>query len=180
MKEIELRRHSLWDKEVDTLNNEGRQLAKSIGRGMPKDFVLAFSSTAQRAAETVANLLRGSRQGFLPSEHEEGLASQREDEWRAASKAAGSSRLDALMEANPRLVQEESTRLAEAIRELFGQVPEGARALAVGHSPLIEAAVYGLTGAIVEPLASCEGVHITQGDDGEYRIQELRREPAEP
>ena len=78
------------------------------------------------------------------------------------------------MEAAPRLVQEETRRLAQGLRDIFDQVPEGARALAVGHSPLIEAAVYGLTAVIVEPLAECEGVHVTQEDTGDYRIQELR------
>ncbi len=56
-----------------------------------------------------------------------------------------------------------------------------------GHSsrgstitPLIEAAVYGLTGVIVEPLDECEGVSVILEDEGRYRIRELRLSPGAP
>jgi hypothetical protein len=60
------------------------------------------------------------------------------------------------------------------VRELFERVPPGGRALAVGHSPLIEAAVYGLMQMIVEPLGTCEGVLLTLDDAGKLRLEELR------
>jgi len=101
-----------------------------------------------------------------------GLASEAEDRWRSAAKAAGSSRIDAVMAADPALVAAEAERLGRALEELFDQVPEGGRALAVGHSPLIEAAVYGLTRVIVDPLSECQGLTITQDDSRVYRIGE--------
>lgn len=45
----------------------------------------------------------------------------------------------------------------------------------MGHSPLIEAAVYGLTGRVVDPLNECEGV-LVQEEGGEIRLaDEYRR-----
>jgi hypothetical protein len=67
------------------------------------------------------------------------------------------------------LVEKESARLAAAMRDLLAEVPEGGRGLAVGHSPLIEAAVYGLTGTVIEPLAECDGV-LLEEDAGEVRL----------
>jgi hypothetical protein len=147
---------------------------------MRDDFDMLFLSPASRAGETGAWFFRGSRQFFLEPVLVPGLASERENEWRDAAKAAGSSRVDAIMAQDPRLVADESARLAGEVRALLDRIPEGGAGLAVGHSPLIEAAVYGLTGAIVDPLAECEGVGITQDDAGEHRIQELRLPPASP
>jgi hypothetical protein len=78
-------------------------------------------------------------------------------------------RIDAIEKVDPDLVEKESGRLGEAIRVLLGEVPEGGRGLAVGHSPLLEAAVYGLTGEMIEPLSECEGVLLEQ-EDGEVRL----------
>jgi hypothetical protein len=45
------------------------------------------------------------------------------------------------------------------------RLPEGGRALAVGHSPTNEAAVLGLTGSIVEPIAKGAGVLVVAEGD---------------
>jgi hypothetical protein len=46
----------------------------------------------------------------------------------------------------------------------------------VGHTPLIEAAVFGLTGAVIEPLSECEGI-LMEEEDGRIRLAaEYRRE----
>ena len=42
---------------------------------------------------------------------------------------------------------------------------DGERALAIGHSPTNEAAVFGLTGVVVEPLAKGGGVVIVDTGD---------------
>lgn len=106
-----------------------------------------------------------------------GLLSEEEGEWRSAGKAAGSSRIDAIAEQAPGLVERESIRLKALVEELFERVPEGGNALAVGHSPLIEAAVYGLTGVVIEPLSECQGVAVVAvalAGPGQYRLHELR------
>jgi hypothetical protein len=46
------------------------------------------------------------------------------------------------------------------------QLPDGGRAIVVGHSPTNEAAILGLTGEIVEPLGKGDGVLVVAGDDG--------------
>ena len=174
MKELELRRHAQREKDVDALTAEGRVRAEDVGRTLPRTYAAVFVSPARRAAETMAWFFRGSGQ-LLPSHSTvSGLATEREEEWRTAGKAAGSSRLDAIREQNPSLVSGEATRLADVVKMLFEQVPNDGSGLAVGHSPLIETAVYGLTGLIIQPLAECEGVTITVDDAGDYSIEELR------
>ena len=103
---------------------------------------------------------------------EPGLRSQVEDRWRAAYQKAGSGALEALREADPELVAEESERLAAALREIIDRLPDDGRALVVGHSPTNEAAVLGLTGEIVAPLAKGAGVRVIAGDHG-YQVELL-------
>ena len=61
--------------------------------------------------------------------------------------------------------------MGEALRRVFDQLPEGGRALVVGHSPMHEAAVYGLTGTIVEPISKGAAVIVVE-DGGAYRVAE--------
>jgi hypothetical protein len=49
---------------------------------------------------------------------------------------------------------------------------DGERALAVGHSPTNEAAVLGLTGELVAPLAKGAGVLLV-ADQGGFRVEAL-------
>jgi broad specificity phosphatase PhoE len=173
---LELRRHAPRDPDADALSEQGRALALSVGKDLPGGYAAVFTSPARRAAETAAWFLRGLGQQ-LPQDHgvAEGLASPVEDRWRSAARAAGTGRIDAVRERDPELVEEESTRLAEAVRELLAQIPEGGRGLAVGHSPLIEAAALGLTGAVIEPLSECEGI-LVEEEGGRVRLAaEYRR-----
>jgi broad specificity phosphatase PhoE len=170
---IEFRRHAEREKDADALSPEGRVHAENVGRTLP-DYGVVFVSPAKRAAETVAWFLRGSGGQVPPHAVVAGLLSEEEDRWRSAGKAARSSRVDAIAREDPDLVQREGARLKGVVEELFARVPEEGRALAVGHTPLIEAAVYALTGVIVEPLSECEGVAVTRESSGEYRLEELR------
>jgi broad specificity phosphatase PhoE len=173
---LELRRHAPRDPQADRLSPEGRRLAEEVGRDLPGGYAVLFSSPAERAAETAAWFLRGLGQQ-LPGGHgvSDGLGSAVEDRWRAAAKAAGTGRIDAVRRQDPSLVDEESRRLAAGVRELLTHVPEAGRGLAVGHSPLIEAAVHGLTGQVIDPLKECEGV-LLEEDGGEIRLTgEYRR-----
>ena len=61
---------------------------------------------------------------------------------------------------------EDSAALAEGLRRVFERLADGQRALAIGHSPTNEAAVYGLTGVLVAPLGKGRGVAVTEDADG--------------
>jgi broad specificity phosphatase PhoE len=173
---LELRRHAPRDPGGDRLSAEGQQLAEQVGRELPGGYAVVFTSPARRAAQTAAWFLRGLGQN-LPADHgvTDGLASPAEDRWRKAAKAAGSSGIHAIRSQDPALVDEESARLAAAVRDLLAEIRDGGRGLAVGHSPLIEAAVFGLTGTVIDPLAECEGV-VVEEQGGQIRLgREYRR-----
>ena len=174
VKAIEFRRHAEREKDADALSPEGRSHAEDVGRSLSTDFAVVFVSPARRAAETVAWFLRGSGQQLPQHTVVRGLLSEEEDRWRSAGKAAGSSRVDAIAAEAPDLVERESNRLKAVVEGLFDRVPEDGTALAVGHSPLIEAAVYGLTGVVIEPLSECQGVAVARYGPGEYRLREIR------
>jgi phosphohistidine phosphatase SixA len=80
-------------------------------------------------------------------------------------------------------VREDSAVLGAALRRVLERLPEGGRALAVGHSPTNEAAVLGLTSSIIEPMAKgagvlviAEGDHAQDPSDTEQRRSSRRRE----
>ena len=177
MRALELRRHAPRDPDADALSEQGRTLALHVGKDLPGGYAVVFVSPARRAAETAAWFLRGLGQQ-LPPNHgvAEGLGSSAEDRWRAAAKATGTGRIDAVRDRDPELVENESGRLADAVRALLTEVPEGSRGLAVGHSPLIEAAAYGLTGDVIEPLAECEGILLEEEGGRVHLAAEYRRE----
>lgn len=83
-----------------------------------------------------------------------------------------SGELDALRSADPELVDQDSATLAVALRRVFDRLPDGARALVVGHSPTNEAAVFGLTGDVVRPMAKGDGVLLVSEDEG-FRVEPL-------
>jgi broad specificity phosphatase PhoE len=161
---IELRRHT--DSDGDALSEDGVGAALEIGRGLAGGYELLVSSGAQRATQTLACFACALREPVPGGTVvEPGLRSQHEDRWRAAYERAGSGELSALREADPELVREDSLVLAAALRRVLDRLPEGGRALAVGHSPTNEAAVLGLTGSIVEPLSKGAGVLlVVEGD----------------
>jgi len=170
-KEIELRRHT--DADEDILTAEGVAAALAIGAQLQGGYHLAVSSGAQRATQTLACFLAALGEqvpgGVVV---EPGLRSQVEDRWRAAYQKAGSGALGALREADPELVSEDSERLGAALRRVLDALPDGGRALVVGHSPTNEAAVLGLTGEVMPPLAKGGGVRVLAGDD-RYRVESL-------
>jgi broad specificity phosphatase PhoE len=170
-REIELRRHT--DADGDVLTAEGVRSALAIGARLSGDYDLAVSTGAQRATQTLACFLAAlARQVPGGVVVEPGLRSEVEDRWRSAYQSAGSGALQALREADPDLVAEDSERLGAALRRVLDSLPGGGRALVVGHSPTNEAAVLGLTGEIVEPLAKGADVLVVAGDDG-YSVEPL-------
>ena len=169
-REIELRRHT--DNEGDVLTAEGVEAALEIGARLRGGYHVAVSTGAQRATQTLACFLAALGQqvpgGVVV---EAGLRSDVEDRWRAAYQKAGSGELGALREADPDLVAEDSERLGAALRRVLDRLPDGGRALVVGHSPTNEAAVLGLTGEIVAPLAKGAGILVVA--DGDVTAQSL-------
>ena len=169
-KEIELRRHT--DADGDVLSAEGVEAALAIGARLTGNYHLAVSTGAQRATQTLACFLAALAEevpgGVIV---ETGLRSDVEDRWRSAYQSAGSGELQALREADPVLVAEDSGRLGAALRRVLDQLPDGGRALVVGHSPTNEAAILGLTGEIVKPLGKGDGVLVV-ADDG-YSVRPL-------
>jgi broad specificity phosphatase PhoE len=170
-REIELRRHT--DADDDVLTAEGVAAALEIGAGVRGGYHLAVSTGAQRATQTLACFLAALGQrvpgGVVV---EPGLRSQVEDRWRAAYQKAESGALGALREADPELVAEDSERLGAALRRVLDALPDGGRALVIGHSPTNEAAVLGLTGEIVAPLAKGAGVRVVARGDA-YQVEPL-------
>ena len=170
-REIEVRRHT--DADGDVLTAEGVRAALAIGAGLSGEYDLAVSTGAQRTTQTLACFLAALAQqvpgGVIV---EPGLRSEVEDRWRLAYESAGSAALQALREADPELVAEESERLGGALRRVLDYLPEGGRALVVGHSPTNEAAILGLTGKIAAPLAKGDGALVIAGDDC-YAVESL-------
>ena len=170
-REVELRRHT--DADEDVLTAEGVAAALEIGARLRGGYHLAVSTGAQRATQTLACCLAALGQQ-LPGGVvvEPGLRSQVEDRWHAAYQKAGSDALGALRKADPDLVAEDSEPLGAALRRVLDALPDGGRALVVGHSPTNEAAVLGLTGEIGAPLAKGAGVLVVARDDG-YQVESL-------
>jgi broad specificity phosphatase PhoE len=168
-REIELRRHT--DADGDVLTAEGVAAALEIGASLAGGYDLAVSTGAQRATQTLACFLAALGQqvpgGVVV---DSGLRSQVEDRWRAAYQKAGSGTLEALREADPDLVAQDSERLGAALRGVLDRVRDGGRALVVGHSPTNEAAVLGLTAEIIAPLLKGAGVLVVAADDG-YEVR---------
>ena len=55
-------------------------------------------------------------------------------------------------------------------------LPDGGRALVVGHSPTNEAAVLGLAAEVVGPLGKGDGVLIIE-DRGRFHVRAIQRGP---
>lgn len=170
-KSVELRRHTAADGDV--LTPEGVQDALDVGSGLGRGYDVAVSSGAQRATQTLACILAGSRAqvpgGVVVDAR---FKSNAEDRWKAAYTSAGAGDIASFLRVDPDLVEKESGLLGRALKECFEGLPEGGRALVVGHSPMQEVAVYGLTGEVVEPLSKGTGVVVTE-EDGGYTVTKL-------
>jgi broad specificity phosphatase PhoE len=168
---VELRRHT--DNDGDALTDDGVRAALEIGRELAGGYDLLVSSGAQRATQTLACFACALREPVAGGAVvEDGLRSRVEDRWRDAYQRAGSGDLASLREADPDLVREDSAELAAALGRVLERLPDGGRALAVGHSPTNEAAVLGLTGTIIEPMGKGAGVLVVAEGD-ETRVEPL-------
>jgi hypothetical protein len=172
MRYAELRRHA--DSEGDRLTPQGVAEAEMIGWDLLHPPYAAFVSTgAARATQMLEILRHAAGQDGIAITAAPGLRSSVEDRWRGAAKAAGKGAdLDAIRAIDPDLVEKESLLLASALRQVMQALPEGGRALVVGHSPANEAAILGLAAQIVPPLGKGEGILLIE-DGGGYRVEPL-------
>ena len=172
MRYVELRRHT--DNDGDRLSEQGIAEAESIGRDALRPPYSSFvSSGAARATEVITIFRRATDQTEVPITLEDGLRSAVEDRWREASKAAGKgASVEDMRAVDAGLVEQEARVLAAALGRILAALPDGGRALVVGHSPTNEAAVLGLTGQVIEPMGKGEGVIITE-DEGSYTVEPL-------
>ena len=149
MKSLELRRHARRDPAADRLSPDGRAQAEDVGRGANGAYAAVFVSPAERTAETAAWFLRGAGQQLPDHAVIAGLAGH---------DASGGS----------------PEGMAAGVRALLDRIPDGGRALAISHTPLVEHAALGLTGREIPPLGECEGILVEQADDGSLTVVELR------
>ena len=172
MRTVDLFRHT--DNDGDALTPEGVQAAAKVAREQLSPPYNAFVSTgAARATHMVEILRRAANQEDIPILEEVGLRSSVEGRWRDAAKAAGQDAdLEAIRDRDADLVDHESALLGQALKRLFDRLPDGGRALVVGHSPTNEAAILGLTGSVVAPLGKGDGVRVTE-NNGRYAVGEV-------
>lgn len=168
---VELRRHTASD--GDALTPEGIAAAVTIGERLDGAYDLMVSSGAQRATQTLACFLAGLGQRLSCGVSvDAAFRSTQEQRWYDAAKRTGAGSLQAFMDAEPDLIAEEAKTMGDALRRVFDALAEGGRALVVGHSPMQETAIYGLTGTIVAPISKGSGVRVV-AEGGHYRIESL-------
>jgi phosphohistidine phosphatase SixA len=172
MRYAEVRRHT--DNDGDALTPDGVAAAEAIGRErLHPPYAALVSTGAARATQMLEILRRAAGQDDLAVTEVPALRSSVEDRWREAAKAAGKGAdLEAMRAVDPDLVEMESQLLGAALRQVIEELPEGGRALVVGHSPTNEAAVLGLVGAVVGPLGKGEGVLVVESG-GTHEVRPL-------
>ena len=172
MRYVELRRHT--ENDADELTAQGVADAEAIGHeGLQPPYAAFISSGATRATQMVTILRHAAGQDDVPISEVTGLRSTVEDRWRAAAKAAGKgATVEQIRGVDPDLVEHEERLLGASLRRIVESLPDGGRALVVGHSPTNEAAVAGLTGQAVEPLAQGAGVLLVE-DRGRFTVRPL-------
>lgn len=168
---IDVRRHT--DNDGDVLSSEGVAAAVALGDALAGEIAFGVSTGAQRATQTLACAL-GAATVRVPCGVlvEPGLRSQVEDRWKEAVKAAGDARMSMVRTVDAELVDGEAAWLGTALQRVLDQLSDGNRALVVGHTPTNEAAVLGLTGEEVAPMAKGAGVRLIE-DDGAFRLEPL-------
>jgi phosphohistidine phosphatase SixA len=171
MRYVEVRRHT--DNDGDRLTPRGVADAEAISGRLQPPYAAFVSTGAVRCTEMLEILRSAARQDDVPITDAIGLRSSVEDRWRAAALTAGKGAdVEAIRVVDPDLVERESWLLGTALRQVVDGLPEGGRALVVGHSPTNEAAVLGLTGQVVPPLAKGAGILLIE-EGGKYRTEPL-------
>jgi broad specificity phosphatase PhoE len=170
-KYLELRRHT--ESDGDFLTADGVAAALQIGTRLSGTYEIVISSGAQRATQTAACFLAGLSQlvprGVIVDQR---FRSEVEDRWFKAGSRANGNRLEDFKAADPELVDLEAGRFGSALKDALDALPDDARALIVGHSPMHEVAIYGLTGEMTAPISKGAGALVIADEDG-YRVRQL-------
>ncbi len=170
MRYVELFRHT--ENDGDSLTQEGVKAAEAIGREqLSPPYAFFGTSGAERATQMAEILRTAAGQPDVEIAVVPGLRSAVEDRWREAAKAAGKgATVEDMRAVDPDLVEKESMLLGAALRSVFDALPEGGRALLVGHSPTNEAAVLGLAAEVVGPVGKGEAVLVVE-DHGRFEVR---------
>ena len=169
-KTIELRRHTANDGDV--LTAEGVADAIRIGRGLEGPYDIVVSSGAQRATQAAACFLAG-----LGAEVpggvviDAGFRSLDEDRWRAIYGETKRGELEAFLLADRPFVERETRRFRGALERVVSHTPDDGHALVVGHSPMLEAAVWGVTQTAIPALGKGRAVSLVYAD-GAFTLAE--------
>ena len=141
MRYVELRRHT--DNDGDELTGQGVADAEAIGReGLQPPYAAFVSSGAARATQMVTILRHAAGQDDSPISEVTGLRvgrrplADRGQGGRQGRHCRTDPRID------PDLVEHEERLLGTVLRGVVESLPDGGRALIVGHSPTNEAAVF--------------------------------------
>jgi broad specificity phosphatase PhoE len=172
MRYVELRRHT--DNDGDKLSEQGVADAEAICRtGLNPPYAAFISTGAERATQMLRILRRAAGQDQIPITTETQIRSSVEDRWREAAKVAGKgASIEEMRAVDPDLVAHETQLLGTALQRVIQGLPEGGRALVVGHSPTNEAAVCGLVGETIAAIGKGEGVLVVE-DRGRYEVRPL-------
>lgn len=161
--EIEFRRHALKGngQYKEMLSPEGIAQAEKIGAEEMKGRGFTHIATTPyfRTAQTACAFAKGAGD-FTCLNHVtlDALFTKRLDELVEYVKKYG-----AIVEPEHALIKAESARMANEFSVWLETLPDNARVLAVGHSPLLEILYYGLTKEIVAPLKECGRITFSTG-----------------
>lgn len=130
-----------------------------------------------RTLQTLAALIEGHGQIVAAQFICSPLLAHFRTEWGRIYATHGSD-LAAIRELMPDFIAEESATMAGHLGNIVRGLPDGARALIVGHAPGIELAVLGLADRVIRPCAELEGVQLEFEDSDSVRIvREIRLAP---
>lgn len=161
---VELRRHT--DNDGDVLSEDGMAAAMKIGSRLEGPYDLLISSGAQRATQTLACFLAAMGQKVSGGVTvDPSFRSEQEQRWFDVASRAGGKDLNAFKQVDEELVSSEAVRFSDAVKRVIDRLPDGGRVLVVGHSPMHECAVLGLTGEVVDPIAKGMAVLILSDGD---------------
>jgi hypothetical protein len=102
---------------------------------------------------------------------DDSFRSEHEDRWREIYAKTKKGDLGSFLVEDYAFVESETIRFLDALRRVERHTSEGGRSLVVGHSPMLEAAVWGATDKTIRALAKGAGV-VLRYADGAFTLAE--------
>jgi phosphohistidine phosphatase SixA len=171
--DIEFRRHSIKDgPNPQMIGPDGYRLARAVGEQQLRGsrFTHFFASSYWRTHQTLAAFAEGAGDFELKYVPEHAPIYIMDEDvrkvWKACRTAElqGKDMVEAAFAFDEALAKKIANETASLFRDWVKNLPEGTRALVVGHSPSLELMWYGLFGEKIAGLAECQGFYI--GVDG--------------